>query len=65
MSIFNRTVQLINPRHCTPISIKIHQYLLKLWTVFLCPTVYMTRCCVRASRWQRRLEQWNIWSVRH
>jgi len=41
---FNRTVWLIYPRHCTPISIKIGQHLLKLCTkvfwCFLCPTVY-------------------------
>ena len=29
---FNRTVWLIYPRHCTPISIKIGQHLLKLCT---------------------------------
>jgi len=42
---FNRTVWLIYPRHCIPVSIKIGQHLLKLctkvvWCVFLCPTVY-------------------------
>ena len=39
---FNRTVWLIYPRHCTPISIKIGQHLLKLctkvfWCVFYAP----------------------------
>jgi len=37
MSKFKRTVQLIYPRHCTPISIRIGQHLLKLCTkVFWC-----------------------------
>jgi len=39
---FNHTVWLIYPRHCTPISIKIGQHLLKLctkvfWCVFYAP----------------------------
>ena len=34
---FNRTAWLIYPRHCTPLSIKIGQHLLKLCTkVFWC-----------------------------
>jgi len=42
---FNRTICLIYPRHCTPISIKIGQHLLELctkvfWFVCLRPTLY-------------------------
>jgi len=44
--MYNRTVWLIYPRHCTPISIKIGQHLLKLctkvfWCVFMPHSVYI------------------------
>jgi len=43
---FNRTVWVIYPRHCTPITIKIGQHLLKLCTkVFWC-VFYAPQCTV-------------------
>jgi len=57
ISKFNRTVWLIYRRHCTPISIKIGKYLLKLrTTVFWCAftphsIAYIWSLCTTKHKW--------------